>query len=78
MAAPLLLSFIDLRKSTVEDGWLLVLAVVAVLAGVLLFTPYETVLEGIIAVVMVTAVLAGFFNASSPGRILRTDRPTGD
>jgi len=37
-----------------------VLAVVMVLAGVLLFTPYEAVLEGVIAVVMVTAVLAGF------------------
>ena len=36
------------------------LVAVVVLAGVLLFTPYEAVLEGIIAVVMVTAVLAGF------------------
>ena len=30
------------------------------LAGVLLFTPYEAVLEGVIAGVMVTAVLVGF------------------
>jgi hypothetical protein len=37
-----------------------ILAVVTVLAGVLLFTAYEAVLEGVIAVVMVTAVLAGF------------------
>jgi hypothetical protein len=37
-----------------------VLVVVVVLAGALLFTPYEAFLEGAIAVVMVTAVLAGF------------------
>jgi hypothetical protein len=37
-----------------------VLAVVMVLAGVLLFTPYEAVLEGVIAAVMVMAVLIGF------------------
>jgi hypothetical protein len=37
----------------------LLVAVVA-LAAVLLFTPYEAVLEGVIAVVVVTAVLAGF------------------
>jgi hypothetical protein len=33
---------------------------VVVLAGALLFTPYEAVLEGVIAFVMVTAVVAGF------------------
>lgn len=37
-----------------------VLAVVVVLAGTLLFTPYEAVLEGVIAFVMVTTVVAGF------------------
>lgn len=37
-----------------------VLVVVVVLAGALLFTPYEAVLEGVIAVIMVTAVVAGF------------------
>jgi hypothetical protein len=37
-----------------------VLVVVVILAGVLLFTPYEAVLEGVIASVMVTAVVAGF------------------
>jgi hypothetical protein len=36
------------------------LVVVVILAGVLLFTPYEAVLEGTIAIIMVTAVLAGF------------------
>jgi len=42
-----------------ELGWPVVLVVV-ILAGALLFTPYEAVLEGVIALVMVTAVLAGF------------------
>jgi len=42
-----------------ETAWP-VLIVVAVLAGALLFTPYEAFLEGAIAAVMVTAVLAGF------------------
>jgi len=42
-----------------EHAWP-VLPVVVVLAGALLFTPYEALLEGVIAVVMVTAVLAGF------------------
>jgi hypothetical protein len=37
-----------------------VLLVVVVLAGALLFTPYESVLEGVIAFVMVTAVVTGF------------------
>lgn len=37
-----------------------VLLVVVILAGVLLFTPYEAVLEGVTAFVMVTAVIAGF------------------
>jgi hypothetical protein len=37
-----------------------VLLVVVVLAGVLLFTPYEAVLEGVIAFVMVTTVVAVF------------------
>jgi hypothetical protein len=37
-----------------------VLLVVVVLAGALLFTPYEAALEGVIAVVVVMAVLAGF------------------
>ena len=37
-----------------------VLAVVMVLAGVLLFTPYEAILEGVIAAVMVSAVVSGF------------------
>jgi hypothetical protein len=56
-----LVSFNDSEESTVGNGWWLpVLAVVAGLAGVLLFTPYEAALEGVIAVVLVTAVLAGF------------------
>ena len=42
-----------------ETAWP-VLIVVVVLAGALLFTPYEAFLEGTIAAVMVTAVLAGF------------------
>src|SRR5215471_17036762 len=37
-----------------------VLVVIVVLAGALLFTPYEAVLEGVIAFVMATAVVAGF------------------
>jgi len=37
-----------------------VLVVVVVLAAALLFTPYEAVLEGVIAIAMVTTVLAGF------------------
>jgi hypothetical protein len=37
-----------------------VLAVIVILAGTLLFTPYEAVLEGFIAFVMVTAVATGF------------------
>lgn len=37
-----------------------VLVVVAILAAVLLFTPYEAVLEGVLAFGMVAAVLAGF------------------
>ncbi len=43
-----------------ELAWPVLLAVVVVLAGVLLFTPYEAVLEGVIAFVMVTTVAAGF------------------
>jgi len=51
----------DSEESTLENGWWpLVLAVVVGLAGVLLFTPYEAALEGMIAVVLVTAILAGF------------------
>jgi len=42
-----------------ETAWP-VLIVVVVLAGALLFTPYEAFLEGTIAAVMVMAVLAGF------------------
>src|SRR5579859_753137 len=42
-----------------ELAWL-ALMVVVVLAGALLFTPYEAFLEGAIAAVMVTAVLVGF------------------
>ena len=42
-----------------ESAWA-VLVVVVVLAGALLFTPYEAFLEGVIAIVMVTAALAGF------------------
>ena len=42
-----------------ETAWH-VLIVVVVLARALLFTPYEAFLEGAIASVMVTAVLAGF------------------
>lgn len=42
-----------------ETAWP-VLIVVVVLAGALLFTPYEAFLEGTIAAVMVTSVLAGF------------------
>ncbi len=42
-----------------ELGWPAFIVVV-VLAGLLLFTPYEADLEGVIAVVMVMAVLAGF------------------
>ncbi len=34
---------------------------VAVLAAVLLFTPYEAVLEGVVALAIVAAVLLGFF-----------------
>jgi len=34
---------------------------VAVLAAVLLFTPYESVLEGVVALAIVAAVLLGFF-----------------
>jgi hypothetical protein len=37
-----------------------VLVVVAVLAGVLLFTPYEAVLEGVIAFALLATVVAGF------------------
>ena len=37
-----------------------VLLVAVVLAGALLFTPYEAVLEGVIAFFMVTTVVAGF------------------
>ena len=47
-------------KSAMELISRALLVAVIVLAGVLLFTPYEAVLEGVIAVVMVTAVLAGF------------------
>lgn len=42
-----------------ESTWPLLLVVV-VLAGALLFTPYEAVLEGAIAVLLVAAVLVGF------------------
>jgi hypothetical protein len=51
-----------LTESTMElmeFGWP-VLLVVVILAGALLFTPYEAVLEGVIALAMVTAVLVGF------------------
>jgi hypothetical protein len=34
---------------------------VAILAGILLFTPYESVLEGVVALVIVAAVVLGFF-----------------
>ena len=44
---------------SMEFGWP-VLLVVVILAGALLFTPYEAVLEGVIALAMVTAVLVGF------------------
>ena len=50
----------NVAKSMMELITKTLLVAVVVLAGVLLFTPYEAVLEGIIAVVMVTAVLAGF------------------
>jgi uncharacterized membrane-anchored protein len=43
-----------------ELAWPVLLVVVVVLAGALLFTPYEAALEGVISVVMVTAVLVGF------------------
>ena len=36
------------------------LVAVVVLAGVLLFSPYEAFLEGLIALVIVTAVVVGF------------------
>ena len=42
------------------NGWLVLLAAVVVLAGTLLFTPYEALLEGFVALVMVTVVAAGF------------------
>src|SRR6266853_3206130 len=48
-------------KSAMELISRALLVAVIVLAGVLLFTPYEAVLEGILAVVMVGAVLGGFF-----------------
>ena len=56
-----------------------VLVVVAVLAAALLFTPYEAVLEGVVAFVMVTTVVAGF--AMHPRRevfYLRTAVPRID
>jgi len=43
----------------IELGWPVLLALV-VLSGALLFTPYEAVLEGSIALAMVTAVFVGF------------------
>jgi uncharacterized membrane-anchored protein len=51
----------NLMESTMEiEHAALLLAVMVGLGAVLLFTPYEAFLEGVIAVVMVTAVLAGF------------------
>jgi hypothetical protein len=38
-----------------------VIAVVAILAGALLFTPYEALLEGVIALAIVMAAVVGFF-----------------
>jgi hypothetical protein len=49
----------DLGESTVELAWP-VLVVVVVLAAVLLFTPYEAVLEGVIAFVLLGTLVAGF------------------
>jgi hypothetical protein len=49
----------ELGESTVELTWP-VLVLVVVLAAVLLFTPYEAVLEGVIAFVLLTTVVAGF------------------
>jgi hypothetical protein len=39
----------------------ILLIAVAMLAGVLLFTPYESILEGVVALALVAGVLVGFF-----------------
>ncbi len=43
-----------------EDIWKLVIAVVWITAGVLLLTPYEAILETILAVLILLAVVVGF------------------
>jgi hypothetical protein len=44
----------------VEEIWRVLLLGVAILASVLLFTPYESVLEGVVALAIVAAVVLGF------------------
>ena len=48
-----------------EDISKVLLVGVAMLAAVLLFTPYEAVLEGVIAILFVAAVVLGVFAASA-------------